>query len=334
MTTLEGVAQEVVVGDGETGGAEPVDVVAGVASLRDVGDLPEVRVGVAVPTGRAPRPAHREVRAVAALARDRPMPSAKGKPGQGMVETGGPRRRPRLLVVARGAGAAEAARVRIVVAIGTRGPAEGSEPQGSRKRRRDLSGVRRDQGWVARGARGAGMRSLQREHRLVVEEGRWREAALAVAGLARGIGELAAVWVVVARRAGDPEPQERAGEVLFRRQERSRVRDVVGAMAAPARQGRVPPLQRPARLPVVEGFDAVLSPPHELEVSALVLDVARSACLGGPAGVEPLVGGDPLGEEDVAVEAAIGGDPLTGRVTLEAGPASLKMGMGVREIPW
>ena len=78
---------------------------------------------------------------------------------------------------------------------------------------------------------------------------------------------------------------------------------------------------------VVERRAPRLAPVHELELGALVLDVALPAIAVLRARVQALAGGDPLLQRLVARQALGLRDPLPGVVTVEAARAALELGV-------
>ena len=141
----------------------------------------------------------------------------------------------------------------------------------------------------------------ERELRLVVvEELGGAEFLQPVTARAVGGAELAAMGVLVAGGAARLESEKGTIELDPLGEERRRVGDRLFAMAGAALERRVGALQGVAGERVVERFLAGLAPVDELEVAALMLDVAALALAVVRTGVEALAGGDALLDRRVA----------------------------------
>ena len=309
----QGVGGLRVVLGAEAGGAEAVDVVAGLAAppVGAFGQLAGVGVAVTVGAAVVLHP-HRTAGDVALLAAH-----PRVLPGQRVgrlrvVEAGGDDRAlpARRRVTAR-AVRAEAALVGVLVAA--RAVLPGHRPEDA-VADRGVGGVglaRR----VALLARDRGVAPRERPGGLgVVEAGRRLPRLLRVARGARARRELPTVLVLVARGAVGDVSEVRAGLVAL----------LAGQCLVLARQ-------RVARLRVVEGFLPGLAPPDELVLDALVLDVAGLAVPIVGAGVQALAGGDALLQRLVAPEALARGHALLGVVAIEAARAALELRVGAAQ---
>ena len=298
------------------GRAEPAAVGIGVA----------VRAGVEVeaaeppdgPAGRGVPPAW-----VALPAPD--LPVAPGEREAGAVVVEAAHEVPPLDRVARRAGASgELPAVRVGVAVRARPEVEpGEPPEGLAG---GVAGLA-----VAALAGDPGVGAGEREGGgAVVEAGRRPPRLHPVAVGARAIGELPPVLVTVAGGAGGREPEEGPVEVDAGGAQAG-IRDVPGPVAVAAAGARVRPPERPAGQTVVEGVATALAPEDQLEVAAVVLDVAGLAApVVGPR-VEPLAGGDPAGERPVALEALLGDHAPARRVAIEAVRGPLQLGVGAAQ---
>ncbi len=185
---------------------------------------------------------------------------------------------------------------------------------------------------VALGAGHRGVPSRQRPRGLrVVEAGRGPPGGLAVTGRAVAPRELAPVLVGVAVGAGGAQAQVGAGQVHSGRGQALSLPVQTGLVAVLADETGMPPLERMAGLAVVEGLAARLAPPDQLELRALVLDVAGLAVpVLGP-GVKAAPSVDPLAERPVTVQALLRGDPAARLVAAGALAAPLELHVGAAE---
>jgi hypothetical protein len=92
------------------------------------------------------------------------------------------------------------------------------------------------------------------------------------------------------------------------------------------------PFERVAGLSVVESLTTRVSPPDELEFSAVVLDMTAFALLVVFSGVQTLGRFDTPAQDLVAGQAALGGYPLVPLVTFETVAAPFETSVGLAQL--
>jgi len=103
-------------------------------------------------------------------------------------------------------------------------------------------------------------------------------------------------------------------------------------MTLPAVQRRVRSFEPVSRVAVIESAGAGFPPPHQLELLAVVLDVALATVVVASPGVKPLPARDTLREGLMTGKAAIGSHPVLAVVALETVAAAVEMGVRRAEL--
>lgn len=166
----------------------------------------------------------------------------------------------------------------------------------------------------------------------MIESGSGRPGGLLVTRGALPARELAPVLVGVAVGAAGPQAQVGASQVDACRCELLSLLVQPGLVAVLADEASVPAFEVVSGLTVVEGRAARLAPPDQLELRALMLDVAGLAVLVLRSSMKAPSAADPIAEGPVAVQALLGDDAAPRLVTASALTASLESGVGTAEL--
>ena len=169
----------------------------------------------------------------------------------------------------------------------------------------------------------------QGKPRLLVPEASRRQPLLLRVAAQAAIGlELAPMLVPVARQAFGPQAQKRPSQILAFQPQAVRVAIELGAMTVPAAEIGMPALELVPRQSVLEHLLPLLSPPDELKLPPVMVDMAGLAVGVLRSGMEPSTRHDPLSEDRVATEASPRVDALLRAVALETVRRSLQPRVG------
>jgi hypothetical protein len=145
--------------------------------------------------------------------------------------------------------------------------------------------------------------------------------------------ELTTVLVAMARKTGLLAQTEIGSrEVLALGPKLRRSLDQLGAVTRDAFEPRMGPFEGVATLPVVEGFAAIVPPPDELEVPAVVLDVTALAPFVIRPRVETLSCVDTLAENLVTGQAPVGRNTFSPLVTFQTLSAPFELSVWLAQI--
>ena len=265
----------VVLRQGEECRREAVDRMTGLTgpAVAASGELPGVLIDMAIGAHPESQATLRSAWPVAALARHLPMFSEQWIPRPSVIQAVGVDAPPAGGGVALLAPAAQALCVWIVVAVDTLiefKVCEAQKPSVTRSRLLD--------GCVALLAFEPTMQSAQLKAGLLVAEAVGRQpGALRMAAQACIRLELAAMLVLVASKTLGAKTEKRSLQVLALTAKRRGEPVEVGTMAVTAAELGVPSFETVAGQLVIEGLDPLLTPPDELEVAPMVIDVAALA---------------------------------------------------------
>jgi hypothetical protein len=139
--------------------------------------------------------------------------------------------------------------------------------------------------------------------------------------------DLASMRVSVTRKTALLQPEEGAREILLVVEEEIWPADELGAVASPADNPAVGSLQRVAGLSVVERLLTLLSPPDELKLPPVMLDMTALAGRVVVPGVETASGSDSSCQKSMAAQAEGGVHSLARLMALEALSGSVQLGV-------
>lgn len=296
--------------------------VVAAASPLERSELPGVLVGVAARAAVESGDRRCQSRLVTSGARDSFVTPAQRKARPAMIEAGQQDAPPTLRPVARFAAGTESS----LVWIGVAACANRGSPT-------VLHGVRPPRS--ARGFRAATAVAAIAPDALVFS-GEWKRASRVVESTGRnepvdavtlGTGpsaELRLVFVLVAGGAGRAEPEIGALGIRAALSQARRVRNLRLRVAAPATEGPMRSRERKAGEIVIEGPLASLSPPDQLELAPLMLDVATLAAHVIGTSMKTAALANPVAELGMALDAQGRVDAPSGAVAFEAARASVE----------
>lgn len=145
--------------------------------------------------------------------------------------------------------------------------------------------------------------------------------------------ELIFVLVTMARQTGLLAQTEIGSrEVLALGPKLSRSLEQLGAMTGGTFESRMSPFEGVAGQAVIKGRKALVSPPDELEVPAVVLDVTALAAFIVRPGVETLSCVDTLAEDLVTGQAPVGRNTFAPLVTFQTLSAPFELSVWLAQI--